>query len=78
MGIEFTNRQRTTQYKTKGRPTLSLEFDAFSDGDVSMWAHTRHEIPFHEMRAAFEAIQSHLKRFISDEAMCPFNPMFNK
>ena len=74
MGREFTNRQRRSQYQTKGRPVLALEFDVFPDGAVSMWAHTRHEIPFAEMHAAFTAIQHHLASFIADAGMCPFNP----
>lgn len=76
MGIEFTNRQRKAQYASKGRPTLSLEFDVFPDGEVSMWAHTRHEIPFDEMQAAFESVRRHLVSFIADAYMCPFNPAF--
>jgi len=74
MGKEFTNRQRSVQYTTKGRPVLALEFDVFSDGAVSMWAHTRHEIPFKEMYDAFVAIQQHITSFIADAGMCPFNP----
>ena len=74
----FTNRQRAAQYRVKGQPTLALEFDAYSSGEVSMWAHTRHEVPFEEMKAAFEAIRRHLASFLADEAMCPFNPKFLK
>ena len=74
MSDALSNRQRRNQIARKGRPVLSLEFDVFLDGDVSMWAHTRHDIPFPQMQAAFEAIQAHLARFISDADMCPFNP----
>jgi hypothetical protein len=76
MSEKFANRQREIQQARKGRPVLSLEFDVYEDGEVAMWAHTRHEIPFAQMQAAFEAIRDHLTRFIADGDMCPFNPQF--
>lgn len=76
MSNQFTNRQREAQYQSKGRPVLSLEFDVFVNNDVSMWTHTRHDIPFTVMKQAFEAIKDHIERFIADENMCPFNPYF--
>lgn len=72
----FTNRQREIQHAHKGRPILSLEFDVYADGSVSMWTHTRHEIPFSDMQQAFEACRDHIVRFIADGNMCPFNPQF--
>jgi hypothetical protein len=65
-------------YKKKGQPTLSLEFDVFSNNKVSMWAHTRHDVPFTVMKSAFEAIRDHIESFLSDGDMCPFNPEFIK
>jgi hypothetical protein len=50
----------------------------FADGEVSMWAHTRHDVPFTQMEQAFKAIQRHLSSFIADKAMCPFNPAFGR
>jgi len=76
MGVIFSNRQRAKLYKQKGRPVLALEFDVFPSGEVSMWTHTRHDIPFDEMKRAFEAVQDHLRRFIVDGDICPFNPSF--
>ena len=66
-------------YAKRGEPVLALEFDVFAHDNkvsVSMWAHTRHNIPFTEMKAAFEAIVGHLLSFIDDGDMCPFNPAF--
>jgi hypothetical protein len=80
MSVVYTNRQRASLYKKHGKPILALEFDVFSATThglaVSMWAHTRHEIPFEQMKEAFEAIKDHLQRFIDDADMCPFNPEF--
>ena len=76
MGRVFTNRQREAMYRIRGRPTLTLEFDVFPPDQVSMWAHTRHEIPFAEMKAAFEAIEQHIHSFLLDGDMCPFHPDF--
>ena len=76
MSNVFTNRQREIMYQQRGEPTLSLEFDVFDGDHVSMWAHTRHDVPFHVMKAAFEAIKDHLASFIADGDMCPFNPDF--
>lgn len=76
MSAVLTNRQRNILYQKNGRPTLALEFDVFPDGEVSMWAHVRHDVPFVEMKAAFEAIKRHLESFIADGEMCPFNPAF--
>ena len=78
MSDVLSNRQRAIMYQKCGRPLLSLEFDVFP-GDppqVSMWAHTRHDVPFAVMQAAFTAIALHLQRFLDDGAMCPFNPDF--
>ena len=72
----FTNRQRSMMYRTKGEPTLALEFDVFPDGQCSMWAHTRHDVPFATMQAAFQAVLAHLQSFIADGEVCPFNPDF--
>lgn len=74
MGKVFTDRQREALYAKKGRAVLALEFDVFPDGAVSMWTHTRHDIPFAQMQEAFEAIHRHLAHFIADGAMCPFHP----
>jgi hypothetical protein len=76
MSQVFTNRQRAIMYRKRGAPVLALEFDVFAPDQVSMWAHTRHDIPFAQMKAAFEAIQRHLASFIADGDMCPFNPSF--
>jgi hypothetical protein len=77
MSAVLTNRQRAQLYQRHGAPVLALEFDVFAPGQqVSMWAHTRHDIPFAEMQRAFEAIAEHLRRFLADGAMCPFNPAF--
>lgn len=78
MSAVLTNRQRAILYEKKGRPILALEFDVFPSGEVSMWAHTRHMVPFAEMKLAFDAIQRHLSAFIADADMCPFNPEFLK
>lgn len=78
MSEKFANRQREIQQARKGRPTLSLEFDVYADGEVAMWAHTRHEVPFAEMEHAFEAIRDHVARVLADGDMCPFNPAFRK
>ena len=71
-----SNRQRAKLYAEQGEAVLTLEFDVFAGEKVSMWAHTRHDVPFAEMRAAFEAVVEHLQDFIADQAMCPFNPDF--
>ena len=78
MGRVLTNTQRAIQYAVKGEPTLALEFDVFADGEVSMWTHTRHDVPFTQMEQAFQAIQRHLSRFIAAKAMCPFHPAFGR
>lgn len=78
MGLVLTNKQRAFLYEKNGRPTLALEFDVFPSGEISMWAHTRHDVPFAVMQQAFEAIQSHLARFLADGVMCPFNPAFHE
>ena len=78
MSDTFANRQRAIQQARKGRPTLMLEFDVYGDGEVAMWAHTRHEIPFAVMQQAFEACRDHLQRFLTDGDMCPFNPQFRQ
>jgi len=72
----LTNRQRAHLYRQHGAPTLALEFDVFPDGQVSMWTHTRHDVPFADMHAAFELISQHIRRFIEDREMCPFHPAF--
>ena len=76
MSHVFTNRQRAVMYRKRGTPVLMLEFDVFPADQVSMWAHTRHDIPFADMKAAFEAIERHIHNFIADGDMCPFNPDF--
>ncbi len=78
MSEQFSNRQRSNQQKRKGRPVLSLEFDVYEDGECSMWAHTRHEVPFLTMKAAFEKIEEHIHKFIEEGDMCPFNPEFKE
>jgi len=74
--VNVSNRQRDKLYTKRGKPVLSLEFDVWSEGKVSMWAHTRHDVDFQEMKRAFVECRDHLNAFIEDEAMCPFNHQF--
>ena len=78
MSKVFTNRQREIMYRKRGEPILALEFDVFDGNQVSMWAHTRHDVPFAVMKDAFEAIQAHIASFLADGEMCPFNPEFRR
>ena len=73
VGKGHTDKQRELLIKSRGHPILSLEFDVFPGNKVSMWAHTRHDVPFLEMKQAFEAIRAHIDEFIQDGDMCPFN-----
>lgn len=74
MSKTFTDKQRAVMYEEKGKPILILDFDIFLDGQVAMWTHTKHGIPFPQMKAAFQAAVDHLTSFISNESMCPFYP----
>lgn len=65
--------KRSALHASRGKPVLGLDFEVFASGEVSMWTHFDHAMPFHEAKAHLEAIQAHLAKFIRDRAMCPFH-----
>lgn len=70
--MSLTDKQREGRISEKGTPELSLEFDVFSDGSVSMWTHFNHGDDFLRVRRHLEAVVDHLSEFLKDEKMCPF------
>ncbi|MHB8744879.1 MAG: hypothetical protein ACYC9L_17455 [Sulfuricaulis sp.] len=42
----FAKSQRLALIRTLGKPTLSVEFDVFASGKVSMWTHFDHGMRF--------------------------------
>lgn len=71
--MPLTDKQREARILERGRPVLSLEFDVFDDGSVSMWTHFDHSADFGVTRRQLHAIKEHLDAFLADEAMCPFH-----
>lgn len=66
------DKQRKALIKTRGKPKLRLEFDVFEGNKVSMWTHFKHGDDFQENQKMLEAIRDHLKEFLKDASMCPF------
>ena len=54
---------------------MTLEFDVWPDGDVSMWTHLKHGDNYDQVKQQFQAIRSHLDTFINDGGMCPFKSL---
>jgi len=71
--MSLINKQREALLSMLGAPALSLEFDVWPDGNVSMWTHLNHAADYAKTRADFIAIRDHLNSFIAAEAMCPFH-----
>lgn len=72
--MPLADSQRDALIAERGEPALTLEFDVFSDGSVSMWTHFVHGADFEVTRGRLEAIGRHLSEFIRDRRMCPFKP----
>lgn len=70
--MALADKQREARIEDKGRPKLSLEFDVFADGSVSMWTHFEHGDDFEDVKKSLTAVQEHLAEFLKDENMCPF------
>ena len=70
--MPLADKQREARIQEKGKPRLSLEFDVFADGSVSMWTHFEHGDDFEEVKAALLSVREHLDEFLKDEKMCPF------
>ena len=73
--MALVNHQRDALIAANGEPALTLDFDVWPDGSVSMWTHLRHGDDYEATEQQFVAIQEHLGRFIKDGAMCPFHPL---
>jgi hypothetical protein len=66
--------KRSALHASRGKPVLSIDFEVFANGEVSMWTHFDHGMPFGDAETHLKAIQAHLAKFIRDRAMCPFHP----
>ena len=71
--MALANKQRKALIATKGQPELQLEFDVWSDGNVSMWTHFNHGCNFNDAKKRMIAIRDHIDSFIQDSDMCPFH-----
>lgn len=71
-------RQRSALHKTHGNPIVSIDFEGFSDGHVSMFQHTFHDQDYYQVKTILIKFRDHLDKFIQDEGMCPFNPEFKE
>ena len=72
--MPLADKQRRALIKDKGPPALTLEFDVWADGAVSMWTHLRHGDDYRVVLVQFRSILNHLQEFIRDGDMCPFAP----
>jgi hypothetical protein len=73
----LTDQQRRNLIAQKGEPLVSVEFDFWPDGSLSMWNHMPHGKDFDQVTAALVAMRDRLAKFIEDgPAMCPFSPKF--
>lgn len=70
MGLD--NKQRVALINRRGQPSMTLEFDVWPDGSVSMWTHLKHGDDYDQVKQQFQATLSHLESFIKDGDMCPF------
>lgn len=70
--MSLSDEQRAVLIRERGEPKLSLEFDVFNDGQVSMWTHFNHADNFNGVKESLKAIHTHLTEFLKDEKMCPF------
>jgi hypothetical protein len=66
--------KRSARHASCGKPVLGIDFEVFANGEVSMWTHFDHGMPFADAEGHLKAIQTHLAKFIRDRAMCPFHP----
>lgn len=71
--MALANHQRDALVAVNGEPALTLEFDVWADGNVSMWTHLKHGDDYNAVKRQFVAIRRHLDRFIKDGDMCPFH-----
>lgn len=70
--MPLSDKQREALIQERGEPVLRLEFDVFSDDQVSMWTHFEHGSDFEKVKERLIAVSNHLLEFIKDEGMCPF------
>lgn len=68
----LAEKQRQVLRAEKGEPVLTLEFDIFEDGGLSMWTHFEHGSDFESAKRRLIEIRDHLDSFISAQSMCPF------
>ena len=73
---KLEQRQREVLRQVHGEPVISITFDGYSDGNVSMWAHTKHDQSYDKAYDLVLQFHADLTRFISDSGMCPFSPDF--
>lgn len=71
--MAFTDKQREALISELGQPQLTLEFDVWGEGKVSMWTHFDHSEDYQAVRKRLLAIRDHLDGFLKDEKMCPFH-----
>lgn len=71
--MSLADKQREALLRERGDPVITLEFDVFGDGQVSMWTHFSHGADFLEIKKCLVAVNEHLSNFIRDENMCPFS-----
>lgn len=72
--MSVAEKQRSALVASKGEPAMTLEFDVWSDGNVSMWTHLNHSGDYEETKKRFMKIRDHIDSFMSDGTMCPFCP----
>lgn len=70
--MTLADKQRHILVESFGEPVLSLEFDVWKSGGISMWTHFNHAAEYAATRAQLIAIRDHLDSFLKAEAMCPF------
>ena len=71
--MAFTDKQREALISELGQPKLTLEFDVWGEGKVSMWTHFAHSDDYGDVKKRLIAIRDHLDGFLKDEKMCPFH-----
>lgn len=71
--MALADNQRQALISERGEPSLRIEFDVFSDGQVSMWTHFQHGDDFNKVKDRLESVLAHLTEFLKDESMCPFH-----
>jgi len=71
--MALAEQQRQALIKERGEPLLTLEFDVFEGGMVSMWTHFKHGEDFEKAKSRLTACRDKLTEFLRDAEMCPFN-----